>query len=80
MYYVYVLKSLEYCNQMYIGSTFDLDQRLQMHNRGQCIHTAKYLPWKIISYIAVEDKVKALSVEQYLKSGSGRAFLAKRLL
>lgn len=31
-------------------------------------------------YLAFEDKVKAYEFEEYLKSGSGRAFGDKRLL
>src|SRR5271165_2889966 len=37
-------------------------------------HAAKFRPWKLKLYIAFESKESALAFEQYLKSGSGRAF------
>jgi hypothetical protein len=32
------------------------------------------------AYIAVKDKVKAIELEQYFKTGSGRALLNKGIL
>jgi hypothetical protein len=37
------------------------------------------LPEKLISYIAVETKEKAMDLEKYLKSGSGKVCAKKRL-
>ena len=79
MHYVYLLQSLAYPEQRYIGLTANLEQRLAAHNAGQSSHTAKYRPWKIASYLAFADEAKAVAFEQYLKSGSGRAFAGKRL-
>lgn len=80
MYYVYILKSLNFPDQNYIGQTDDVAQRLRVHNAGGSLHTAKYKPWKLVSTISFETKEKAIEFETYLKSGSGRAFVAKRLL
>jgi len=80
MYYVYILKSQKYPDQNYIGQTNDVAQRLYVHNTGGSSHTAKYKPWKLISSIFFETKEKAVEFEKYLKSGSGRAFIKKRLL
>ena len=35
---------------------------------------------KLVSYFALKDKYKAYCLEKYLKSGSGRAFLNKRII
>jgi predicted GIY-YIG superfamily endonuclease len=43
------------------------------------VHTAKYKPWKLITYMAFADERKAREFEHYLKSGSGKAFANKRL-
>lgn len=51
-----------------------------IHNTGGSPHTAKYKPWELVSSISFESKSKAIEFEQYLKSGSGRAFIKKRLL
>lgn len=57
----------------------DLRSRLKAHNAGQSVHTAKYKPWSLVTYIAFSDKHRALDFEHYLKTGSGKAFANKRL-
>jgi predicted GIY-YIG superfamily endonuclease len=56
-----------------------LKRRLPEHNAGKSTHTAKFKPWKLIWYCAFPDKYRALALEKYLKSHSGRAFAKKRL-
>jgi predicted GIY-YIG superfamily endonuclease len=80
MYYVYLLQSLTFPDQIYIGFTQNINKRLSNHNSGTTSHTAKYIPWKLVVSLEFEDKVKALEFENYLKSGSGRAFIKKRFL
>ncbi|MDP9292553.1 MAG: GIY-YIG nuclease family protein [Verrucomicrobiota bacterium] len=58
----------------YTGVTRDLSGRLQEHNRGSCLHTAKHRPWKIETAIGLRSETKARAFEKYLKSGSGREF------
>ena len=77
MYYVYILKSLAYSAQLYIGYTKNLDQRLKTHNSGGSLHTAKYKPWEVIVCISFKDEAAAISFEKYLKTGSGRVFMEK---
>jgi putative endonuclease len=76
---VYLTASVAAEGQRYVGSTADLKLRLQQHNAGQSAHTAKYKPWRIVSYVAFSNRAKAEAFERYLKSGSGHAFAAKRL-
>ncbi|MGE0252805.1 MAG: GIY-YIG nuclease family protein [Dongiaceae bacterium] len=78
MHYVYLIRSRSFPEQRYIGLTSDLKRRMQDHNGGESIHTAKYKPWKLISYHAFENKRTAQEFEYYLKSGSGKAFANKR--
>ncbi len=78
MYYVYLIRSINYPNQTYIGYTTNLEIRLQKHNERGSKHTSEYKPWKLIMYLAFTDKDKALKFEQYLKVGSGNAFAKKR--
>jgi predicted GIY-YIG superfamily endonuclease len=77
MFHTYVIESLSYPGQIYIGHTADLRQRLADHNAGKCPHTSKFRPWKIKLYVAYETIEQAQHFERYLKSGSGHAF-AKR--
>ncbi len=76
-YYVYMLESQNDTDKHDIGYTTDLRKRIQKHNNGEVPHTSKYLPWKIKTVVAFTDKSKALKIEKYLKSHSGRAFAKK---
>ena len=80
MYYVYIIQSINHPDQVYVGCTEDLQKRLSNHNCGTTPHTDKYKPWKRVMYLAFENKDKAYAFEEYLESGSGRAFRDKRLL
>ncbi len=80
MFYVYVLKSLRYPEQIYIGYTVDLKRRLFEHNEGLSLHTSKYIPWEVEVYVGFKNEHKAIEFEKYLKSGSGTVFRNKKLL
>ncbi len=77
MKYVYLLQSVNHPDQHYIGFTFDLKNRIAEHNAGESQHTAKFRPWETIVAIRFEDDARAAEFEQYLKSGSGRAFASR---
>jgi putative endonuclease len=77
MRYVYILQSEANPDRFYVGLATDLKRRLVEHNSGKSIHTNKYIPWKLVTYVAFSDAKKAEKFETYLKSGSGRSF-AKR--
>lgn len=79
MQYVYVNQSLSHPEQYYTGLTDNVESRLRDHNTGKSIHTAKYKPWKVVSFHYFQNEEAALACEKYLKSGSGRAFSKKRL-
>ncbi|NVN88418.1 MAG: GIY-YIG nuclease family protein [Rhodopseudomonas sp.] len=79
MWYVYIIRSIRFPNQIYIGATSDLKRRMVAHNAGKSSHTAKFTPWDLCWYCAFPDKFRALEFERYLKSHSGRAFANKRL-
>jgi predicted GIY-YIG superfamily endonuclease len=53
--------------------------RLAKHNAGEVPHTSKFGPWRIKTYVAFSDEKRAIAFENYLKSGSGRAFAKKHL-
>jgi len=77
--YVYVVQSLADPTQFYTGLCADVQQRLAAHNAGQSPHTSKFKPWRLLSAHYFADHDAAAAFERYLKSGSGRAFAAKRL-
>jgi len=79
VYYVYLIESTQTPTHRYVGLTLDLKKRLTDHNAGKSAHTAKFKPWRLITYVAFSDRTKAESFERYLKSGSGHAFAKHRL-
>ena len=78
-FYVYVLQSNVNPERFYTGLTDDLPTRLRRHNSGQVLHTSKWKPWQLKTYVAFSDGSRATQFERYLKSSSGRAFHKKRL-
>jgi len=80
MWYVDIIRSINFPEQEYIGATADLKRRIPEHNAGKSPHTAKFKPWELVWYCAFRGKYEALEFGTYLKSHSGRAFAKKRLL
>jgi putative endonuclease len=79
MWYVYILRS-SLDKKLYIGSTNNIDHRLNEHNSGKVESTKNRLPFSLEAYFSVKDKSRAIELEQYFKTGSGRALLNKRIL
>ncbi|RZT00195.1 GIY-YIG nuclease family protein [Aquimarina brevivitae] len=75
---MYILK----CNDgtHYVGCTGDFEERIIQHTKGYVQYTKTRLPVKTVIKIEFFDKYKAYQFEKYLKSGSGRAFMYKRLI
>ena len=80
MQIVYILISKKYPTRYYIGITQGLSRRLKEHNNGDSKYSKKYAPWHLETFITLSSKHKAQELEKYLKSGSGFAFLKKRLI
>ncbi len=78
MWYVYFLELSN--GHIYVGSTPDLKRRFKSHTDGLVLSTKAYRPMKLRAYIAVENEKKARELEQYFKSGSGKAIAMKRFL
>ncbi len=75
MYYVYILICSD--NRTYTGGTNNLKDRITRHSLGYIAGTKKRLPVKLHAYFAFQKEHTAFMFEQYLKSGSGRAFMKK---
>ena len=78
-FYIYILQSETEPQRFYTGFTHDLRTRLKHHDSGRIPHTAKWKPWQLKTYIALSSRDRAVRLEQYLKSASGRAFVKRRL-
>ena len=79
MFYVYILKSLK-DNNLYTGSTNNLEKRLKEHNEGKVFSTKPRLPFEIIYYEAYKSESDARKRERNLKLRSrALAQLRKRI-
>jgi putative endonuclease len=78
MKYSYVLLS-DRDGKFYIGSTGDLRERLQQHNKGQVRSTAYRRPLRLIYYESCLCAADARLRERYLKTGRGGRYLKQRL-
>jgi putative endonuclease len=76
-HFVYILRSERDPLRHYVGLTSDVAKRLEWHNAGQNVHTARNRPWRVVVSLEFDNQLTAARFERYLKSGSGRAF-AKR--
>jgi len=71
---VYVLRSDSHPDRYYTGLTDNVDRRLAVHNSGGSRHTAHLRPWSLVAFTTFANINSAAAFEDYLKTGSGRAF------
>ena len=76
-YYVYVLQCAD--GKHYVGYTKNFRDRIRRHRCGVIRFTSTRLPVEIKAVIAVPAQYVAIHLEDYLKTGSGRAFTARHL-
>ncbi len=79
MWYVYALENTNK-NFIYVGFTNDINRRVKEHSDGKTQSTKTYRPLTLVTYVAVTSKEKAIRLEKYFKSGSGKTILKKRLI
>jgi predicted GIY-YIG superfamily endonuclease len=71
---VYVIRSVSHPDRYYTGITDNVERRLAVHNSGGSKHTMLLRPWVLVAYTVFTTIGSAVAFEQYLKTGSGRAF------
>lgn len=74
MQYLYLLNSIKFPKEFYIGITSSVKERLKQHNEGISTHTAKFRLWRLVVFVGFVDGGDARRFEKYLKSGSGGEF------
>ncbi len=78
MYHVYILQSGK-TFRYYIGSTQDVTNRLEEHNRCECASTRAGIPWTMIRVEDFETRAEAMAQEKRIKSrGAGRYLASLR--
>jgi len=78
MHYTYVLQSLK-DNDLYIGYTPDIEERIKDHELGKVESTKYRRPLELVYFETCKSKEKALKREKYFKTGFGRRFLKSRI-
>lgn len=68
--FVYILRSLK-DNKKYIGSTVDLERRLDEHNKGKVFSTKYRIPFKLEMYQKFNTIEEAAYLEKKYKNGHG---------
>ena len=76
--YVYVLKSMSFPQELYIGSTNDLRKRLAQHNTGKVVSTKRFTPWRLAYYEAFSDEHTVRVRESRLKNNSNAMLELKK--
>ena len=74
MFYCYILYS-EKIDKYYIGSTGNLEGRLQRHNTSNHGFTSTGKPWELKYYESFETKSEALKRELQIKKWKNRKML-----
>jgi len=74
MYYVYALKSISH-NNIYVGMTSNLQERIKRHSSGWEKTTKFYRPFNLIYSEECTNGADAKKKEKYYKSGIGKKFL-----
>ena len=64
---VYILKSITF-DRYYIGSTSDLEKRIEFHNSKRARWTKRYQPWVLIHTEEFSTRGEAVKRERFLKS------------
>lgn len=78
MYYIYVLKSIR-SNKYYIGSTYDINKRLFMHNSGKVKSTKFGRPWSVYYSEKFDNEKGAILRERQIKNWKSRGMIEKLL-
>lgn len=71
MFAVYVLKSLK-DNNLYVGCSSNLENRLKYHNNGHVKSTKSRRPLKLVYSEYYDDKYLAYAKEKFYKTAKGK--------
>ena len=76
-FYTYVLVSSKN-GDIYIGSTENLYNRVDLHNQGKVKSTKGYRPWKLFEYSEFESRSEAVRYEKFLKNHQQKEMLKEK--
>ena len=71
---VYILKCAN--GRFYVGSTDDIERRLQEHHRGKSKATKYLLPVELVKFIESSSLIEARQLELSIKKQKSRKYIA----
>ena len=72
-YYVYILRSLK-DGSFYVGSSQDLEERVERHNQGRSKYTKSKRPWKLVYSEEYPDRSRAVKRENEIKRRKSKEY------
>ncbi len=75
-YYVYILKS-QADGSYYIGSTQNLQNRIERHNQGRSKYTKSKRPWNLVYSEEYPDRSRAVQRENEIKKRKSRNYIER---
>jgi putative endonuclease len=76
MFFTYVLRSKK-TRRYYIGSTDNLENRLQEHNSGETKSIRSGIPWSIVHVEQFVTRTEAVRKEKQIKARGASRYLGK---
>ena len=74
MFSAYILQSQK-TRRYYIGSSEDIENRLEEHNSGETKSIRKGIPWKLIHDEQFETRAEAVKKEKQIKARGAKRYL-----
>lgn len=62
-------------NKYYVGSTQNVENRLNEHNSGESNFTSKGIPWILIWSEELQSRIEAIQLENKIKKRGIKRFL-----
>ncbi len=76
-YFIYILRSLVN-NDIYIGSTENVENRIKLHNLGKVKSTRGYKPWQLLEQQEFNSRSEAVMQERFLKNHQQKEILKRK--
>ena len=78
-HFVYFLVSSKN-EDLYIGSTENIERRVALHNQGKVKSTKAYRPWKLAGYEEYGSRSDAVRKEKFYKAHQQKEILKKKYM
>ena len=76
-FFVYILKSFKN-DDIYIGSTENVENRIKLHNLGKVESTRGYRPWQLLEQREFNSRSEAVRQERFLKNHQQKEIIKKK--